>query len=146
MAKEEIKKIKFFYLDRTFYFPSRTRLKSFLSKLFKAEGISIERVNYIFCSDGYLLELNKTHLNHKTLTDILTFQYSPNGEPVLSDIYISIDRLKENATIYQNSFLDELYRVIFHGALHLSGYKDKSKNDAALMRESEDKYLALYHS
>ena len=146
MAKEGTKKIKFFYLDRSFSFPSRTRLKAFLSFLFKTEGVSIERVNYIFCSDDYLLELNKSHLNHKTLTDILTFQYSAAGEPVLSDIYISIDRLKENARIYQNSFLDELYRVTFHGALHLCGYKDKSKKDAARMRAAEDKYLRLYHS
>jgi len=144
MAIEGTKKIRFFYLDGSFYFPSRNRLKAFLLSLFRIEGVVIEKVNYIFCSDEYLLELNKTHLNHNTLTDILTFQYSAIGEPIISDIFISIDRLRDNSGIYHNSFKDELYRVVLHGALHLCGYKDKSKTEMAQMRAAEDKYLNLY--
>ena len=144
MQKAELKKLRFFYLDQAFHFPARSRLKHFLLELFKSEGLSVEAVNYIFCSDRFLLDINQSHLHHNTLTDIITFQYSPPGEAVLSDIYISIERVKENAEIFQVGFLDELYRVMFHGALHLCGYKDKSKNDIRRMRAAEDKYLTKY--
>jgi rRNA maturation RNase YbeY len=144
MQKQETIRIRFNYLDRRFYFPHRTELKRFLLRLFKNEGVDVGTVNYIFCSDRHLLGINQTHLNHDTLTDIITFQYSQPGQPVTSDIYISIDRVKENARIFQVEFSNELYRVMFHGALHLCGYKDKSKTDIQDMRAAENKYLTKY--
>lgn len=140
------KKIQFHYLERTFYLPSRTALKAFILYLFKKEGLKVEAINYIFCSDQYLLKINKDFLDHNTYTDIITFQYTPPKRPAQSDIYISIDRVRENARLYHTSFLQELYRVIFHGALHLCGYKDKADRDVKLMRSKEDFYLKQYVS
>src|SRR5215203_5691172 len=144
MYKLEIKKIRFNFLDADFYFPRRTHLKQFLLGIFKSEGLSVDAINYIFCSDQYLLRINRTHLHHDTLTDIITFQYSLPDEPVLSDIYISIDRVSENAMTFQVAFLEELYRVMFHGALHLCGYTDKTKTNIKKMRAAESKYLIKY--
>ena len=104
----------------------------------------MQSINYIFCSDDYLLELNKQYLNHNTLTDIITFELNAPGEPILSDIFISIDRVKENAKTLEIPFKQELHRVIFHGALHLCGYKDKKKEEQKLMRRKEDEYLNHY--
>jgi rRNA maturation RNase YbeY len=138
--------ISFHYVDVTLSFTKREQAKEFLLKLFKREGRKIGHVNYIFCNDDYLLDLNRQYLNHHTLTDIITFELSAPGQPVVSDIYISTERVKENAVIYKTPFYRELHRVIFHGALHLCGYKDKTKSDALRMRAAEDKYLNLYFS
>ena len=146
MAKKQNRKIRFNYLDGPFYLPSRTQLKEFILKLFKKEGAEVESVNYIFCSDEYLLKINKDFLNHNTYTDIITFQYTQFNKPIVSDIYISIDRVEENAALYQTPFIKELYRVLFHGALHLCGYKDKSEKDIILMRSKENFYLDSYVS
>src|SRR5438045_9002892 len=116
MANPGIKKIRFFYFDRSFYFPGRNQLKASLIKLFQVEGIKLNTTNYNFCSDQYLLKINIIHLKHKTLTDIISFQYSTPAEPVLAEIYISIDRVKENARLYKTRFLNELYRVMLNGA------------------------------
>src|SRR5688572_16537379 len=137
-------KIKFHYLDTSFNFPNRLGLKSFLNKLFRKEGIRPEAVHYIFCNDAYLLNLNRQHLNHNTYTDIITFPLSTKGEPLIAEIYISIERVKENALKFNVPFLHELHRVIFHGALHLSGYMDKKKAEIELMRKKEDQYLKSY--
>ncbi|GAB4093373.1 rRNA maturation RNAse YbeY [Flaviaesturariibacter terrae] len=136
--------IQFHYTDQRFHFPKRTELKSFLLKLAKAEGHSVESINYIFCSDAYLLEINQTHLNHDTYTDIITFPYNAPGTAIESDIYVSIERIRENAASYSGSFLPELYRVMFHGLLHLCGYKDKTKAQVAEMRAREDFWLSRY--
>jgi len=146
MTKENIGKIQFNYLKKSFYLPERARLKTFILRLLKKEGVRVGALNYIFCSDEYLLKINKDFLAHDTYSDIITFQYSETKEPVLSDIYISVDRVRENAKIFQTSFLNEFYRVMFHGALHLCGYKDKNKADAQLMRAKEDFYVARYVS
>ncbi|HEU4472949.1 MAG TPA: rRNA maturation RNase YbeY [Flavisolibacter sp.] len=122
----------------------RQTLQSFLKQLLKKEGQRLDHVNYIFCSDNQLLELNQSYLRHDTYTDIITFGLSAPSEPLLADIYISIDRVKENARLFKASFTRELHRVIFHGVLHLSGYKDKTKKDAELMRSMEERYLKLY--
>jgi probable rRNA maturation factor len=140
------KKIKFHYLEGSFYLPSRTYLKEFILNIFKNEGFKIEAVDYIFCSDNYLLQINKAHLAHNTYTDIITFQYSKTFDPIASEIYISIDRVKENSQLYKTYFLGELYRVMFHGALHLCNYKDKLKRDSILMRSKENFYLEKYVS
>lgn len=106
--------------------------------------MSIEAINYIFCDDAYLLKINQQYLYHDTYTDIITFQLSPKGQALLSDIYISVERVRENASLFNTSIKRELHRVIFHGALHLCGYKDKTKADALKMRMAEEKALNLY--
>jgi probable rRNA maturation factor len=137
-------RIKFHFLKSPFYFPKRTDLKAFLLKLFKNEGYKVEALNYIFCSDAYLLKINKEFLKHNTYTDIITFGFSKGREPVIADVYISIERVKENSRHYHSGFQRELHRVIFHGSLHLCGYKDKTAHDIIAMRKMEDHYLKKY--
>ena len=144
MDKAATDKISFHFLTSPFHFAQRSQLKSFLLKQLKKEGKPVEAINYIFCDDNYLLEVNKQYLKHYTYTDIITFELSPKGQPLLSDIYISIERVKENAKLFHTSFKHELHRVIFHGALHLAGYKDKTAKDAEQMRAKEDEYLKRY--
>ena len=100
-------------------------------------------MDYIFCSDEYLLHINQTYLQHDYYTDIITFELSDTRETE-AEIYISLDRVKDNAAQFGEPYQKEILRVIFHGALHLCGYKDKSAVEAALMRKMEDKYLALF--
>jgi probable rRNA maturation factor len=135
--------VQFFYLKGGFRFNNRTLLKKFIDNIFKAEGVKLHSLNYIFCSDEYLLQINKSYLNHDYYTDIITFDLS-NSTGIVGEIYISIDRVVQNASTHKCTITQELHRVIFHGALHLCGYKDKSKRDSVLMRQMEDKYLALY--
>jgi probable rRNA maturation factor len=135
--------VQFFYLKGGFRFNNRTLLKKFIDNVFKAEGVKLHSLNYIFCSDEYLLQINKSYLNHDYYTDIITFDLS-NSTGIVGEIYISIDRVVQNASTHKCTITQELHRVIFHGALHLCGYKDKSKRDSVLMRQMEDKYLALY--
>lgn len=122
----------------------RTRLKVFLKDLFKKEGQGLERLHYVFCSDEYLLTLNQEFLQHDTYTDIVTFELSDNPEVTEGEIYISIDRVQENAKKFNVTEDYELHRVIFHGALHLCGYKDKSKKEELLMRKKEEENLNAY--
>jgi probable rRNA maturation factor len=144
MAKMAVKSIRFFYLDQSFFFPERNKLKLFLIQLINAEGYRVDKLTYNFCSDGYLAQLNEHHLNHKTLTDVITFQYSAGKQPLVAEIFISIDRVRENALLYKCSFLMELYRVMFHGGLHLCGYGDKTKKETKMMRWKEKFYLEKY--
>ena len=122
----------------------RTRLKAFIQDLFRREEQGLKNLQYVFCTDEYLLQLNEEFLQHDTYTDIVTFELSEDPEVTEGEIYISIDRVKENAEQFEVTENYELHRVIFHGALHLCGYKDKTKKEEALMREKEDEYLALY--
>ena len=144
MLQKKNNKIHFHFLTEPFSFPQRTRLKAFLLQLFKKEGKSVEGINYIFCTDEYLLPLNQKHLNHNTLTDIITFELSNKEEALIADIYISIERVKENAQLFHTPFKTELHRVVFHGALHLCGYKDKTKEQAQQMRQLEEHCLNAY--
>jgi len=123
---------------------NRIRLKSFIEKQLRKEGIAIEALQYVFCSDDYLLNINKLFLNHDYYTDIISFDLSEEKGVLIGDIYISIERVKENAKIHGNKYVHELLRVIFHGALHFCGYKDKKPADAKLMRSMEDKWLKAY--
>jgi rRNA maturation RNase YbeY len=100
-------------------------------------------VNYIFCSDRYLLKINQTFLKHDYYTDIISFDLSP-GKMTQGEIFISIDRVRENAANFESSFKEELHRVIFHGALHLCGLNDKTENEKSKMRRMEEKYLKKY--
>lgn len=141
---EEANRVKFHFLVSNFSLQNRSQLKLFITELFKKEGLTVAHINYIFCSDKYLLQLNKNYLKHNTYTDIITFPFSSEREAVLSDIYISVDRVKENAADFYQSFKEELHRVILHGALHLCGYKDKTLGDKKIMREKEAYYLRQY--
>jgi probable rRNA maturation factor len=122
----------------------RTRLKRLLASLFKKEKKQLGELLYIFCSDDYLLQINLEYLNHNYFTDIITFDLSEKDQLINAEIYISVDRVRENAREFGCSVRQELHRVMFHGALHLCGYKDKKPKDALLMREMEDKWLGLY--
>lgn len=136
--------IHFNYLVPAFTFKNRNNLKLFLEKLFNEEKHPLESLSYTFCTDEFLYQYNKTYLNHNTLTDIITFSLSEDQQPIIGDIYISLDRVKENAKTHHQSFNHELHRVIFHGALHLCGYKDKTNAEALSMRQMEEYYLNKY--
>lgn len=123
---------------------NRTKLKAFLKALFQREGQGLQGLQYVFCSDAYLLEMNQQFLQHDTYTDIITFELSEDPDETAGEIYISIDRVKENARKFDVTEEQELHRVIFHGALHLCGYKDKTKKEAELMRQMEDECLMKY--
>ena len=122
----------------------RTRLKRFLIALFKRERKPLAELQYIFCSDPYLLEINQQFLHHDFYTDIITFDLAEKGQPTSGEIYISVDRVRDNAQNFDSSLKKELHRVIFHGALHLCGFKDKTPKEEIEMRKMEEKYLALY--
>jgi rRNA maturation RNase YbeY len=137
-------KINFRSGDRAFAFPNKTLIKSFIEKLIKKEGGTLSEINYIFCSDDFLLNMNRDFLQHDYYTDIITFGLSDKNQPIEAEIYISIDRVKDNARSLENSYQQEMLRVIFHGALHLCGYKDKTKSEISTMRAKEDQYLQLF--
>ena len=117
-------------------------LNNWITTVCSNEGFIFSDVALIFCSDDYLLEVNRTHLDHDYYTDIITFDYTDNQE-VSGDLFISLDRVKENAESFEVSFEHELHRVIIHGILHLCGYKDKSDEDEKLMRSKENDALSL---
>lgn len=116
-------------------------IKKWLKETIEKEGYKLSELNYIFCSDEYLLNMNVSYLNHDTLTDIITFDNSEEEGIIFGDIFISVDRVKENALKFKVDFLEELNRVMVHGALHLVGYKDKKKAEQEKMRERENYYL-----
>ncbi|MES2430229.1 MAG: rRNA maturation RNase YbeY [Bacteroidota bacterium] len=122
----------------------RAELKAFVSTIFSKEKKKLQHLSYIFCSDDYLLEVNKNFLKHDYYTDIITFDLSESPKAITGDIYISIDRVRDNAKQEGVSINHELHRVIFHGALHLCGYKDKKPTEQKLMRSKEDLYLKSY--
>ena len=107
---------------------------------------TIDEIHIVFCSDDYLLSLNQQFLKHDTYTDIISFDYTEKKGALKGEIYISIDRVKENASLFGSSFMYEIHRVIFHGVLHLCGYKDKLKADQTVMRAKEEVYLRKYFS
>jgi probable rRNA maturation factor len=100
-------------------------------------------IDYIFCSDDYLLGINKTYLGHDDLTDVITFDLSNPKEAIISEVYISVERVKENALLFKTTFVSELHRVMLHGALHLCGFKDKTSKQKKEIREKEDYYLKI---
>lgn len=124
-------------------FVSKNELKRFVKELTKLEGKILKDLSLVFTDDDYLLEVNKQYLNHDYFTDVITFDYSSFPE-VSGDIMISLERVKDNALSMNLRFEDEFYRVVFHGMLHLCGYKDKKKEDILVMREKEDYYLNLF--
>jgi len=138
------KKTYFFYQGVRFRFLNRNTLKVFIEKLFRLERKQLKQLNVIFCTDEALLKINREFLKHDYYTDIITFPLSSEGQPVEAELYISIDRVRENAKKQEINFSMELHRVIFHGCLHLTGYNDKSSQQIKKIREREDHYLRLY--
>lgn len=138
--------IKFYFPNQFNGLSERRKLRAFLISLFKKERQPIDTVSYIFCSDEYLLKINQSFLQHDNYTDIITFVLSEPKSPVCADIYISTDRVKENSKSFGVSFRIELQRVVFHGALHICGYRDKTEVEIKKMRKKEDYYLKSYNS
>jgi probable rRNA maturation factor len=138
--------VQLFFLKKTTLL-NRTALKRYISLLFKKEGQRLTNLNIIFCSDDYLLEINKNHLQHNYFTDIITFNLTPpNQLKIEAELYISVDRVKDNARQLGQTYKKELHRVIFHGCLHLCGYKDKNSVQIKAMRAAEEKHLSKYFS
>lgn len=139
-----MQKIRFYFHDRKYNIRDRVRIKQTVEYVFYKEKRGLEKLDYIFCSDKYLLKMNRSFLKHDYFTDIITFDLSSTKNKVQGEIYISLDRVIDNARSLKIPIKEELLRVIFHGALHLCGYKDKRKKEALTMREKEDEYLRYY--
>lgn len=121
---------------------SRTKIKQWIKQVIEAKGKKTGNITYIFCDDEYLLEMNKQYLQHDYYTDVITFDYVEN-DLISGDIFISTDRVRENALAFGSSETEELHRVIIHGVLHLLGLKDKSEKEASQMRQAENEALKL---
>lgn len=137
--------ISFHSADRTTRLSGKKDLIVYLEDLFRKEGKPLSSLVYVFCSDDYLLQINQNFLKHDYYTDIVTFELSDSKERIEGEVYISLDRVKDNAISLIIPFKDELLRVIFHGALHLCGYKDKKEEEIKIMRQKEDFYLDNYN-
>lgn len=133
---------RFFSEGIRFNLPHPRKTATWLSAVAKREKLRFDTINFVFCSDSYLLEINRRYLSHDTYTDIITFPYE-DGDRLHADVYISVPRVKENARTFCASFDHELHRVMVHGLLHLAGHKDKKKVEKALMRKKEEAYLSL---
>lgn len=135
-----------FYTQEDFVFRLRdkNKIRNWLEECATQEDKSIEQIIYIFCDDEYLLQINQKYLSHNTYTDIITFDYTI-GDNLNGEIYISVERVRENAKTFKVSFREELLRVMVHGLLHLSGYKDKTEQEKKQMREKEKEKLNLFH-
>ncbi|MGA0556880.1 rRNA maturation RNase YbeY [Larkinella sp. VNQ87] len=140
--------IRFFTEDIKFTLSEKTPTRQWLTARAKAEGFSVGELNYIFCSDEYLLQVNREYLDHDYYTDIITFDNSEDENRLEGDIFISIDRVRDNARQLNVPDEQELRRVLAHGLLHLCGYGDKTDDEALVMRQKEDESLAEwnYHS
>lgn len=131
--------------DIKFNYSKKRKLQQFVQSLFQYEKKKLEFLQYVFCSDEFLLNLNLTYLNHNTYTDIITFDLSEKGKPINGEVYISIERVKENSKENHQKFSEELERVVFHGALHLCGYRDKKTTDKQAMTKKENYYLQKFN-
>ncbi|MFY7944762.1 MAG: rRNA maturation RNase YbeY [Crocinitomicaceae bacterium] len=133
-----------FNYETEFELPNEDQLSNWLSQVILSENKKEGDINYIFCDDEYLLSLNEQYLDHDTLTDIISFDYSVGNE-LHGDIFISIERVRENAQDFNVTFDEELKRVLAHGILHYCGFKDKSEEDEQLMRQKEDEKIKMFH-
>jgi len=133
-----------FNYETNFKLTKEVDYSDWINRIIISEGFVLNNINYIFCDDAYLLELNLKHLHHDTYTDIITFNYSEK-KALNADIFISVERVRENADIFNVDFKTELLRVMVHGILHLIGYDDKSEEDKILMRKMENEKIELFH-
>lgn len=135
--------VYFFSEDVKYTLKNKTVIRNWIRDTIIAEGYVLEELNFILCSDEYLLVINKQYLDHDTYTDVITFDNSEELKTIVGDIFISIERIQENAKQFKSTVQQELCRVMVHGTLHLLGYKDKGKAAKTLMTQKEDQYLAL---
>ena len=133
-----------FNYETDFKLREESNYSDWVCRVLASESFVAAEIAYIFCEDNYLLKINQEYLNHDTFTDIITFDYS-EGTRISGDIFISVERVLENAGGYGASFMEELMRVMAHGVLHLMGYKDKTSSDADLMRRKENEKIELFH-
>ena len=133
-----------FHTETNFELDTPELYREWLQTVIRENSFLLGALNYIFCDDEYLLKLNQEHLDHDTYTDIISFDYS-SGKEVSGDIYISIERVRDNAKIYEEGFHTELKRVMAHGVLHLMGYKDKTDEEAGIMRDKEVESIKMFH-
>lgn len=133
-----------FNYETEFELPNENEIEKWLSEVIVSESKKEGDINYIFCDDEYLHEINVKYLDHDTLTDIISFDYSIGNE-LHGDIFVSVERVADNAKDFNVSFDEELKRVLAHGILHFAGYKDKSEDDELLMRSKEDEKIAMFH-
>jgi len=134
----------YFFFEKGTKLENRAKLKKFMEGIFRGEGKELKSLNVIFCSDNYLRSINRDYLKHDYYTDIVTFELSEPEEPIEGEIYISIDRVVQNALVFRVPRTKELHRVIIHGVLHLCGYEDKTKSKKNQMTALEDLYLTAY--
>jgi rRNA maturation RNase YbeY len=137
--------IYFFSEEIDFELKEKLTRKRWLKSIATKAGFNIRELNYVFCSDEYLYRMNLEYLNHETYTDIITFDNSEKEFDIAGDIFVSIDRVGENAKTHDQKVETELNRVLVHGLLHLMGYKDKTKEESTLMRQKEEESINLYH-
>ncbi|MGB4204669.1 MAG: rRNA maturation RNase YbeY [Bacteroidales bacterium] len=137
--------ISFHSLMPGFQLKKKREIKSWIKRVIETENQKLGQVDIIFCSDEYLLEMNVKYLNHNYITDIITFGFNEDPEKISGDLFISVERVEENAQAYNTTFDDELRRVIVHGILHLIGYDDKEKADKQIMTGKEDFYLSEFN-
>ena len=135
--------INYFSQKPRFKLKNSVKTSTWIRRVIKNEGKSLRSLNYVFCTDEYLRDMNIQFLKHRTYTDIITFNYNPSKMEIEGEIYISVDRVRENAETFQTDFPTELNRVIIHGVLHLLGFNDKTKAEKTAMREKEDACLSL---
>ncbi|TFG78783.1 MAG: rRNA maturation RNase YbeY [Flavobacteriales bacterium] len=133
-----------FHYEVDFQVDNELKFRDWLTRICTSEGFEVSDLNFIFCSDEVLLGMNIKYLEHDNYTDIISFDYT-EGMTIAGDIFISVDRLKENAILFGVSFNEELLRVMAHGVLHLIGYKDKSKDESEMMRAKEAEKMQLFH-
>lgn len=133
-----------FNYELDFKLENETIYSDWISKVISSENRDEGEINYIFCDDDYLIELNQQYLDHDTLTDVISFDYS-EGNELHGDVFISIERVRENAADFKVAFDEELKRVLVHGILHYCGYKDKSEEEEKLMRQKEEEKMKMFH-
>ena len=133
-----------FNYETQFILENESTFEDWISRIIVSEGFEEGEINYIFCDDAYLHKINMEYLNHDTLTDIISFDYTV-GNLLQGDIFVSVERVTDNAKDFKVSFDEELKRVLSHGVLHYCGYKDKSPDDEAIMRKKEDEKIKMFH-
>ena len=138
--------VRFNYADvNAITLPNKRLVQQFIADIFKMEERGLDHLNYIFCSDPYILKVNKDFLQHDYFTDIITFDLTEK-EDTIGELYISVETVKSNSLLHGVSFYIEMMRVLFHGALHLCGYDDKKKSEITIMRQKEEYYLQLFYN
>ena len=133
-----------FNYETDFELDNEAQYEDWISRIIESEGFDEGEINYIFCDDDYLHKINVEYLDHDTLTDIISFDYTV-GNLIQGDIFVSVERVQDNAKDFNVSFDEELKRVLSHGVLHYCGYKDKSPEDEALMRSKEEEKMQMFH-